>query len=126
MSRPPALSVRGLTRIFDVSPPWLNRVLEGAPKRKLRAVDTLDFDVPDGGCLSRVGESGCGKPTVARLVTGLVTPTDGTPAFGTASDGRRYAAQMIFQDPGQPRTACHRVEDENGAPAGETETVPAV
>lgn len=99
MSRFPALSARDLTRIFDVSPPWLNRVLEQAPKRKLRAVDDIDFDVPDGGCLSLVGESGCGKSTVAKLVTGLVAPTDGSLVFGVAPDGHRYAAQMIFQDP---------------------------
>lgn len=99
MSRPPAFRTRGLTCVFDVSPPWLNRVLERAPKRKLRAVDDIDFDVPDSGCLSLVGESGCGKSTVARLVTGLIPPTEGTREFGTALDGRRYAAQMIFQDP---------------------------
>lgn len=67
----PALTVKGLTKTFDVSAPLLNRIIERKPRQFVQAVNDIDFSVPAGGCLSIVGESGCGKSTVARLVTGL-------------------------------------------------------
>lgn len=94
-----ALTVTRLTRIFDVSAPWLNRVVERKPKAYLRAVDDVSFVVPAGGCLSLVGESGCGKSTVARLVTGLYPPSSGQISFAAGRDGKPLSAQMIFQDP---------------------------
>ena len=94
-----ALTVAHLTRRFDVSAPWLNRVLEGRPRSYVRAVDDVSFEVPKGGCLSLVGESGCGKSTVARLVTGLHRPSSGEIAFAPGRDGRPLSVQMIFQDP---------------------------
>lgn len=94
-----ALSVTDLTREFDVSAPWLNRVLERKPRTILRAVDDISFNVQLGSCLSLVGESGCGKSTVARLVTGLYTPTNGKMSFSEGQGGKPLAAQMIFQDP---------------------------
>jgi peptide/nickel transport system ATP-binding protein len=98
-SAPSALTVTGMTRRFDVSAPWLNRVLEGKPRAYLRAVDDITFEVPKGGSLSLVGESGCGKSTVARLVTGLHRPSSGTIAFSPGREGRPLSVQMIFQDP---------------------------
>lgn len=95
----PALTVTHLTRLFNVSAPWLNRVVERRPKAFLRAVDDISFTVPAGGCLSLVGESGCGKSTVARLVTGLYEPSTGQLRFANGKDGKPLAAQMIFQDP---------------------------
>jgi peptide/nickel transport system ATP-binding protein len=95
----PALTVTNMTREFNVSAPWLNRVIERKPKAFLRAVDDISFEVPMGACLSLVGESGCGKSTVARLVTGLYTPTKGTISFAKGKNGAPLAAQMIFQDP---------------------------
>lgn len=94
-----ALTVSQLSRVFNVSAPWLNRVIERKPKAYLRAVDDISFEVPAGGCLSLVGESGCGKSTVARLVTGLYPPSTGTLSFAKGKDGKPLAAQMIFQDP---------------------------
>ena len=58
--------------MFDVSRPWLNRVLEGAPKAYLKAVDGLSFDIRKGETFALVGESGSGKSTVARMVVGLL------------------------------------------------------
>ena len=101
----PLLSVRGVSRDFDVSPPWLNRVLERAPRRSLRAVDEVSFDVERGETLALVGESGCGKSTVARLIVGLYPPSAGTIHFG----GRRM--QMIFQDPYASLNPRWRVKD---------------
>jgi peptide/nickel transport system ATP-binding protein len=98
-SAPSALTVTGMTRRFDVSAPWLNRVLEGKPRAYVRAVDDITFEVPKGGSLSLVGESGCGKSTVARLVTGLYRPSSGSIAFSPGREGKPLSVQMIFQDP---------------------------
>jgi peptide/nickel transport system ATP-binding protein len=87
------LELHAVSRDFDVSRPWLNRVLEGEPRRSLRAVDRVSFEVRQGETLALVGESGCGKSTVARLIVGLYAPTEGRIAYR----GRRM--QMIFQDP---------------------------
>jgi peptide/nickel transport system ATP-binding protein len=76
-----------------VSRPWLNRVLEHEPRRLLRAVDRVSFEVAQGETLALVGESGCGKSTVARLIARLYAPSEGSIEFR----GRRL--QMIFQDP---------------------------
>lgn len=106
-----ALEVDQLTRIFDVSSPWLNRVLERKPKRYLRAVQDVTFTVGKGKCLALVGESGCGKSTVARLVTGLYAPTEGAVLFAPDRHGRPMEAQMIFQDPHASLNPRWRVGD---------------
>src|SRR5436305_2068228 len=73
----PLLKLEGVSRDFDVSRPWLNRVLEHEPRRILRAVDQVSLDIDKGETVGLVGESGCGKSTVARLIVGLYTPTEG-------------------------------------------------
>jgi peptide/nickel transport system ATP-binding protein len=87
------LKLESVSRDFDVSRPWLNRVLEHEPRRILRAVDQVSFEVSKGETLALVGESGCGKSTVARLIAGLYAPTEGRIEF------RGARLQMIFQDP---------------------------
>ena len=87
------LKVESVSRDFDVSRPWLNRVLEREPRRILRAVDHVSFEVAKGETLGLVGESGCGKSTVARLIARLYAPTEGRIEF------RGQRLQMIFQDP---------------------------
>lgn len=111
MNRPFALRVRNLSRVFDVSAPWLNRVVERKPKQHVTAVDDVSFDVPAGGCLSLVGESGCGKSTVARLVTGLYKPSNGSLEFAADINGSVLTAQMIFQDPYASLNPRWRVRD---------------
>ncbi|MBY0464792.1 MAG: ATP-binding cassette domain-containing protein, partial [Burkholderiales bacterium] len=71
----PLVRATDLARTFDVSAPWLNRVLERKPRQLLRAVDGVSFDIARGTTLALVGESGCGKSTVARLLVGLYAPT---------------------------------------------------
>lgn len=99
VQKKPALTVNGLVKTFDVSAPWLNRVIERKPRQFVQAVNDIDFTVPAGGCLSIVGESGCGKSTVARLVTGLHRASAGTIRFAPGRAGAPLSAQMIFQDP---------------------------
>jgi oligopeptide/dipeptide ABC transporter ATP-binding protein len=110
-----ALEVDQLSRIFDVSAPWLNRVIDRKPKRYLRAVQDVTFTVEKGKCLALVGESGCGKSTVARLVTGLYAPSEGAILFAPAVKGRGRGkpmeAQMIFQDPHASLNPRWRVGD---------------
>src|SRR5580704_6651456 len=77
----PFLSVTGLARYFDVSPPLLNRVIERRGRLALKAVDGVDFAIRRGETFALVGESGCGKSTVARLVVGLYRPTGGRILF---------------------------------------------
>ncbi len=115
------LEVRGLKRYFDVSPPLLNRLIERTGQRIVRAVDGIDFEIVKGETFSLVGESGCGKSTVARLVVGLYEPTDGTisyqgvPLDGAARQSRNSAIQsrmqMIFQDPYASLNPRWRVAD---------------
>ena len=94
----PLLEVRDLARNFDVSRPWLNRVLEGSPRQILKAVDGVSFTINRGETLSLVGESGCGKSTVARLICGLYTPTRGSVVF----DGIDLGLDR------EPQRACSR------------------
>ena len=101
----PLLRLESVSRDFDVSPPWLNRVVERAPRRSLRAVDQVSLEVERGETLALVGESGCGKSTVARLIVGLYAPSEGRIEFR----GRRM--QMIFQDPYASLNPRWRVKD---------------
>ena len=104
----PLVVVEDITKVFDVSPPWLNRVIERKPRTLLRAVDGVSFEIARGETLALVGESGCGKSTVARMLVGLYAPSRGHVAFdgtdlstlGTAAGKPlRSKLQMIFQDP---------------------------
>jgi len=105
----PLVQAKDLAKSFDVSPPWLNRVIERKPRVILKAVDGVTFDIQKGKTLALVGESGCGKSTVARLLVGLYEPSQGSLTFDgmdahktyKSSDGRalRRRVQMIFQDP---------------------------
>lgn len=115
-----------LAMSFDVSPPWLNRVIERKPRLLLHAVDGVSFDIEKGKTLALVGESGCGKSTVARLLVGLYQPTRGSfvfdgqdahAAYKTAGGLKlRRRVQMIFQDPYASLNPRWLVEDIVGEP----------
>ena len=109
MSADTLIKVEDLSRIFDVSKPWLNRVIEREEKLFLNAVTDVSFAMKKGETFALVGESGSGKSTVAKMVVGLLEPTAGDIAIAgvhmtdRASEGERRRLrrriQMIFQDP---------------------------
>ncbi|WP_276282495.1 ABC transporter ATP-binding protein [Halorussus caseinilyticus] len=97
------LSVRDLTKHYPVTEGPLNR-----ETGRIRAVDGVSFDVARGETVGLVGESGCGKSTVATTLMGLENPTagrvsfDGTPVAGRDDADRRDFRRrvgMVFQDP---------------------------
>ncbi len=84
-------------------------LIPGSKGHRFRAVDNVSFKVRSGEVFGLVGESGCGKTTIANVVSGLVKPTSGRVLYQgkpVAGDGAvrrvgplRQAIQMIFQDP---------------------------
>ena len=104
----PLLRIENLWRRFDVSKPWLNRVIERDEKQYLTAVADVSFDIARGETFALVGESGSGKSTIAKMVVGLLAASDGHIHFDgkdltslSPNDLRaqRQRFQMIFQDP---------------------------
>ena len=103
------LEVNDLERHFDVSAPALERLLQSKQRVAVKALDGVTFTISRGETFSLVGESGCGKTTVARCVVGLYRPTAGNIVFDGVDLGRlrrrkamapiRRRMQMIFQDP---------------------------
>ncbi|XDZ66387.1 ATP-binding cassette domain-containing protein [Alphaproteobacteria bacterium LSUCC0684] len=118
----PFLSCSGLTRVFDLSSPWLVRKITGAPEHHLVAVDDVSFAIPRGRTYALVGESGSGKSTIARMVVGLLRPhqgvisvdghdlNDGSVAKST-HDAVRQKLQMVFQSPYSSLNPRWRVGD---------------
>ena len=105
----PLVEAKGLTRVFDVSKPWLSRLIDRERKAYLKAVTSVSFSVGKRETVALVGESGSGKSTVARMTVGLLAPTAGTvtidgidmwaPASASERQKLRRRLQMIFQDP---------------------------
>jgi peptide/nickel transport system ATP-binding protein len=84
---PPALRLDDLTKAF------------GSRRSRHIAVDGLTLEVPAGGAVALVGESGCGKTTTLRMAVGLERPDSGTVQVGKG--GR---PQLVFQDAGSSLT----------------------
>jgi peptide/nickel transport system ATP-binding protein len=109
MRQPALVEAQGLSRVFDVSQPWVNRLVEGTDKAYLKAATDVSFTIQRGETLALVGESGSGKSSVAKMVVGLLPPSSGrvtfdgidmwAPAHQAERQKLRRRLQMIFQDP---------------------------
>ena len=113
--------VDNLSRVFDVSKPWLNRVIERVPKALLTAVSEVDFEIEARSTYALVGESGSGKSTIGRMLVGLLEPSEGVVEIEGVDlsretdadkvDAVRADIQMIFQDPFASLNPRWRVRD---------------
>lgn len=102
------LEVKDLEKHFEVSQSFMNMILR-KPNPLVRAVDGIDFSIDRKESLSIVGESGCGKTTVGKLVMKLLDPTGGNIIMEGADISNlddaaklkayRRTTQMIYQDP---------------------------
>ncbi|MCI0571502.1 MAG: ATP-binding cassette domain-containing protein [Myxococcaceae bacterium] len=111
----PLLRAEALHKRFSVTPSLLGRA-----RGEVHAVSGVSLSIPTGTTLALVGESGCGKSTVGRLVLGLTRPTSGRVFLGddevTALSGERLRRlrrrmQMVFQDPGAALNPRMRIAD---------------
>lgn len=120
------VEVRDLAMTFDVSAPWLNRMVERKTRQFVHAVDGVSFTIERGQTLALVGESGRGKSTIARLLVGLHRPSAGEVHFDGADMAATLASrqalalrrrlQMIFQDPYASLNPRWKVRDIVGEP----------
>jgi peptide/nickel transport system ATP-binding protein len=118
MAERKTLEAVAVSHLFDVSRPFLQRALTREPRRVLRAVDDVSFAIVTGTTFALVGESGCGKSTIARLSVGLYQPSDGDILFESqplssvrAQPALRRRMNMIFQDPYASLNPRWRVSD---------------
>ena len=101
------VKVENLTRDFDLSPSFFDRLVKGSKRSVVKAVQDVSFGIRKGSTYGLVGESGSGKSTCARMLVGLIPPTSGRVlledediwASGSGTQKRRQRVQMIFQDP---------------------------
>ncbi len=113
----PILQVENLVKHFPVGGGFLG---VGGSRQAVRAVDDVSFEIAEGETLGLVGESGCGKSTIAKLLLRLEEPTAGSIRFdgeeishlsGRALLGYRRRVQAVFQDPYASLSPRMRVRD---------------
>jgi oligopeptide/dipeptide ABC transporter ATP-binding protein len=128
------LQVKGLRKYFPIRKGFFQRITGW-----VKAVDNVDFDIEDGQTLGLVGESGCGKSTVARMILKLLEPDQGEIIFRGKDISRisekemkpfRKEIQIVFQDPYgslNPRMTVGQSIEEGlrklGIPGGEERSV---
>jgi peptide/nickel transport system ATP-binding protein len=115
----PYLETKSLSRYFSMKSGAFGK------SRHLKAVDGIDLRLGQGETLGLAGESGCGKSTLAKLIMGLIPPSEGTITFhgrSLAGIGKgelftfRKDVQMIFQDPFSSLNPRMRVGEIIGEP----------
>jgi ABC-type glutathione transport system ATPase component len=111
----PLLSIRDLVKVYQT-----DEGMFGKTQREVRAVNGVSLDIMQGETLGLVGESGCGKTTLGRMILRLIEPTSGAINFNgqdvlAASGGQlrrlRRDMQIIFQDPFASLNPRMRVEE---------------
>jgi oligopeptide/dipeptide ABC transporter ATP-binding protein len=130
----PLIEARDIRKHFHIRPSFLTRTLGGAREKVVRAVDGVDLQIWPGETVGLVGESGCGKTTLGRVLTRLCEPTQGKIYFeGQAIDGNTVVtsvnggsgservkfyrlAQIIFQNPYSSLNPRKTVRDIIGTP----------
>ena len=109
-SAPAILRVENIVKSYSIKK---GSFFSGGSQESVRVVDDVSFEIAHGECLGLVGESGCGKTTVSKMITRAVTPDSGRVTYAgasgkpvelTALEGEalktaRSDIQMIFQDP---------------------------
>jgi peptide/nickel transport system ATP-binding protein len=119
-SEPPFLELRGLTKHFQLPRPLLARMVSRTPPAVVRAVEDVSLGLETGETLGVVGESGCGKTTLGRLLVGLEVPSAGEIRLrGQLLEGSAHQRprawqrriQMVFQDPYASLDPRWRVRD---------------
>jgi oligopeptide/dipeptide ABC transporter ATP-binding protein len=104
VAQEPLVEARNLSKLFPVTEGFIFSRLVA----ELRAVDGVSFSIPSGQTLGLVGESGCGKSTVGKLLLRLLEPSGGAVYFQGLNIfdlekadmlGLRRKMQMVFQDP---------------------------
>jgi peptide/nickel transport system ATP-binding protein len=117
----PILTTVSVSKYYSIRKSFLSR----APRRFVRAVDDVSLQLPRKKTTAVVGESGCGKTTLARTVTMLVPPTSGQIFFDgkeiSKTKGQNWKElyrniQMVFQDPDSSLDPRFKVKDSVGEP----------
>jgi peptide/nickel transport system ATP-binding protein len=119
--RRPLLEVRNLSKVYQLR---LGSWFSGAGARELRAVDDVSFSIEPGECLGLVGESGCGKTTVSKIIMRAIGASGGSVTYhangqdidllkleGKALRQFRPRMQMVFQDPASSLSPRMTVRD---------------
>ena len=108
-TKAPLLKVDNLSKAFKIRK---SKLFSGGPSESVKAVDSVSFEIAQGECLGLVGESGCGKTTLSKMLMRALTPDSGTVTYnnrGSLIDVLaltpkalipfRCKMQFIFQDP---------------------------